>query len=339
MAIRWGIFGIGSIAQRGMGPALNKAGNTKFVAVCSRSMERAKEFAAKYKAEKTYDSYEKMLRDPELDVVYIATPNNLHTEHTILAAEAGKHVLCEKPMALTVQDGENMIQACNKNKVKLGVMFQNRYHSAHFEARRYIESGALGEIYLAKAQLCRGFARGSWKGWRKDPMMSGMGAIVANGVHPLDLLRFLLDSEIQEVRGMTDESLPDRPLEEMMYSFLKFKNGAHGIVESGILLPRYDNDVVIYGSKAKIICKATLGVPIQDRPGEITVESDSFRMHTVFPYDNLMPNKVARVVEAFNKAVEENSEFPLSGYNGLQMVKIANAILESSRQGRAIEVQ
>jgi predicted dehydrogenase len=339
MALGWGIIGIGDIAERGMGPALNRASHTKLVAVFSRCMDRAKQFAIKHKAERAYDSLNKMLEDPELDIVYIATPNSLHAHQTVIAAEAGKHVLCEKPMALTIHDCELMIQACNKNKVKLGVNFQNRYHSAHFEARRYTQSGALGEIYLAKAQLCRGFARGSWRGWRADPNMAGSGAIVGQGVHPVDLLRFLLDSEIQEVHAMTDESPPQRPVDEMVYSMLKFKNGVHGIVVAGTLMPRYDNDVILYGSKAKITCKGTLGVPIQDRPGEIIVESDSFNMKTVFPHDNPLQIKMVRVVEDFNKSVQENSEPLLSGYNGLQMVKIANAILESSRKGKAIEIK
>jgi len=97
-----------------------------------------------------------MLEDPELDVLYIATPHGLHAQQTILAAKAGKHVLCEKPMALTVPDCELMIQACDKNKVKLGIDFQNRYHPAHREAHRYIQSGMVGEINVAKAQSLTG---------------------------------------------------------------------------------------------------------------------------------------------------------------------------------------
>ena len=111
MTIRWGIVGAGEIANRGMAPALNKAADTELAAVQCRTMDKARAFAEKHKAAKAYDSLEKMLGDPDLDAVYIATPNSLHAANTIAAAKAGKHVLCEKPMANTVRDAEAMIEA------------------------------------------------------------------------------------------------------------------------------------------------------------------------------------------------------------------------------------
>ncbi len=338
MVLRWGIIGAGEIAGRSMGPALNRAANTRLAAVYSRSMDKAQAFAAKHKADKAYDSLEKMLADRELDVVYIATPNSLHASQTILAAQAGKHVLCDKPMALSVPDGERMIAACNKNNVKLGVVFQNRYHPAHFEARRHIQSGALGDIDLASAQLCRGFARGThWSGWRIDLGMTGSGAIVAQAVHPIDLLRFLLDSEVEEVQAMTDEAPPERPVDEMVYSVLKFRNGVHATVVAGTLAPRYDNDVLLYGAKAKVTCKGTLGVPLKDRTGELTVESDSVEMKMTFPL-NSAQDKMVRLVEDFNKSVMQDTELGVSGYNGLQMIRIATALQQSSRQRKAVAI-
>src|ERR1700675_2994914 len=173
MTMRWGIIGAGEIAARAMAPALNRAAATKLTAIYSRSMDKAQAFAGRFKAARAYDSLEKMLADPELDAVYIASPNSLHAAHTIQAARAGKHVLCEKPMAIAVADGERMIEECKRSNVKLAVVYQNRYHPAHFEARRHIESGALGEIHFASAQTCRGFERGGhWSGWRIDPAMT-----------------------------------------------------------------------------------------------------------------------------------------------------------------------
>ena len=202
-----------------------------------------------------------MLADPDLDAVYIATPNNLHVAQTIRAAKAGKHVLCEKPMATSVADAEQMVAACEANKVKLGVVFQHRYHPAHFRAREIIATGALGEIQFVSAQLCRGFERNHWQGWRNDPTISGSGAIVAQGVHPIDLLRFILNGDVVRVQAMTDKLPPTRPLEEMLYALLEFDTGAHASVVAGSLLPRYDNNVLVYGSKAKIALNGTLFAP------------------------------------------------------------------------------
>src|SRR5918911_2669081 len=100
--LRWAILGAGDIADRGMAPALNRAADTQLEAVYCRTMDKARAFATKHNVEKAYDSIDRMLADPAIDAVYIATPNSLHAEHTIAAAKAGKHVLVEKPMATTV---------------------------------------------------------------------------------------------------------------------------------------------------------------------------------------------------------------------------------------------
>ena len=336
MPIGWGIIGIGNHADRVMAPALSRAPNTKSVAVCSRSMERAQSFAARHGFERAYDSLEKMLEDPELDVLYIATPNSLHTQQTILGAEAGKHILCEKPMALTVSDSELMIEACNKNKVKLGVCYQNRYHPAHMEAHRYVQSGTVGDISVAKVQFCRPYF--SMKGWRSDPSMAGAGALMGQGVHCFDLLRYLLDSEITEVRTLIDEEPPHRPVDEMVYAILKFENGAHGTVISGVLARRSDNDAVLYGSKAKVTCRGTVGIPMGNNLGELIVDGDSVNVRMTFLADEPLLHRNIRVVEAFNKWIEDNTEPYISGHNGLQMVRVTNAIIESSRQGKAIKI-
>lgn len=339
MVIGYGVIGIGYHADRFMGPALSKAANTKFIAVCSRSLERAKDFASRHGVERTYDSLEKMLQDPEVDVLYVATPNSLHVQHTIAAAEAGKHVLCEKPMALTEADCERMIEACNKNKVKLAVDFQNRYHPAHVEARRLVQDGKIGEIYVAKAQYCRNFTRdfirSNLKGsWRSDLNMAGAGALMGTGLHPIDLLRFVVDSEVEEVQAMFDPKTPDT-IDEMVYVILKLQNGVHGLVVSGFIAPRSDDDLVLYGSLAKITCKGTVGMLLR---GELLAEGDSINLRMAFPTNDLLPGNYIRVIEAFNRCIEENTESDISGENGLQMVRIANAILESNRKGKAIKL-
>ena len=126
----------------------------------------------------------------------------------LMAAAAGKHILCEKPMATSVRDAEAMIDACDRAGVRLAVMYQNRYHPAHIMARQYISEGRAGAIDYASAQLCRGRAWDQRGSWRTDPSVSGSGAIVAQAVHPIDLLRFLMDSEVESVSAMTDESAP-----------------------------------------------------------------------------------------------------------------------------------
>lgn len=338
MVIRWGIIGLGDIAERNFVPSVAMAANSDLVSVLSRSMEKAKAFAAKHKVARAYDSLEKMLADSALDAVYIASPNGLHAEQTVAAAQAGKHVLCDKPMALTVADAERMIRACDDNKVKLGVAFRNRYHPAHVDTRRHVQAGALGEIQMVKAQLFVGGVRGHWKGWRRDPALGGSGSIVGQAVHPVDLLRFVLDSEVTELRCVTDEHPPERPVDEMTFTILTFRNGAHGMVASGALVPNSDNDVVVYGSKAKIFCRSTLGTPKKGKPQEAFVEGNAAGIQVRCPADDTAQSRTARLIEEFNRSIRENTDTVISGHNGLQMVRIANAMLESSRHGKAVKL-
>jgi len=338
MPIRWGIIGAGNYASNVTALALTSATNTELVAICDINMEVTKGLAVKHSVERTYDSVEKILKDPGLDVVYIATPHSLHARQTIQAAEAGKHVLCEKPMTLTVSDAEQMIEACDKNKVKLGVSFPERYQPAHIEARNYAQSGTAGKIDVAHAQFCRGFSRGAWRGWRNDPNITGAGALYSIAIHPIDLLRFLLDSEVEEVRALTDEEPPRYPVDDMVYVIIKFDNGTHGMVLAGILAPRLDTNVVLYGNKAKITCRDTIWGPLLNNLGELLVDGDSVNLRMVFPTDNPLPFRMIREIEAFNKWIEDDTEPHISGSNGLQMVKIANAILESSHHGKAVKI-
>ena len=337
MTIGWGLIGIGTHANRFLGPAIVQSFDTSFVAVCGRSPERARDFAARHGVKRWYDSYEKMLEDPEVDVVLVATPNNLHAQNTVQAAKARKHVLCEKPMALTEEDCMQMIKACKENGVKLGVDYQNRYHPAHIEARRLIQDGTVGEIKVVCARYCSGFMRGRWKGgWRDDPEITGAGALMATAVHPVDLLRFVMDTEIDEVQAACVTQTPFHSVDEMVYSILKFKNGAYGTVVSGILAPRSDNDMIIYGSQAKITCKGTIAMPLQ---GELFVEGDSINIRMNFPVPDPVPASYIRLIEGFNRYIRDKAAFESSATNGLQMTRITSAILESSRLQKVVKVE
>ncbi len=337
--IRWGIIGLGDIAERNFTPALAKAADCELVSVYSRSAAKGKEFIAKYQVPRAYDSLDKMLADPELDAVYIASPNSIHAEQSVAASRAGKHVLCDKPMALTVADGERMIRAAEDNKVRLDVAFRLRYHPAHAEAHRHVLSGVLGEIQLIKAQNFVGGARPYWAnaGWRNDPAVAGSGSIVAQAVHPVDLLRYLTGSEIVEVRCITDEDPPARPSSECTISLFKFANGALAQVASGAVVPRSDNDAVFYGSKGKITCLGTLGRNEAGRVQEVVVDSGAPQLRVPFPDDTPI-TRTTRLIEAFNQSIIDGTPTVMSAQNGLQMIRIASAMHESSLHGKAVKL-
>ncbi len=340
MTIRWGIIGLGDIAENNFLPALAKARDAQLISVYSRSAEKGRAFIAKHGVPRAYDRLDGMLADRELDAVYIASPNNVHAAQSVAASRAGKHVLCDKPMALTVADGERMIRAAEDNKVRLDVAYRQRYHPAHEQARRHVAAGVLGEIQLVKAQNFRGGARPYWQnipGWRNDAALAGSGSIVAQAVHSVDLLRYLTDCEIIEVRCITDEDPPSRPFEEATVSIFKFANGALGHVASGAVVPRSDNDALLYGSKGKIACLGTLGGGPASVVPELMVASGAQVQRTPFAHDTSISN-TTRLIEAFNRSITQGEPTHMSAQNGLQMIRVASAMLESSRHGRAVKL-
>jgi 1,5-anhydro-D-fructose reductase (1,5-anhydro-D-mannitol-forming) len=159
--------------------------------------------------------------------------------------------------------------------------------------------------------------------------------LVGTGVHPIDLLRFVLGAEISEVRALTDEKPPLRPTDDMSYIILSFDNQVTGMVISGVLVPRSDDDMVVYGSKMKITCKGTVGMPLR---GELLVDGESLNLRESYPAEDPIPGLYIRAVEAFNKCILENTDPPASGYDGLEMVRVVDAILESSRKGKAVRI-
>ncbi|MDA8124701.1 MAG: Gfo/Idh/MocA family oxidoreductase [Deltaproteobacteria bacterium] len=336
MSLGWGIVGIGRHADRFVAQAISHAPDTQLVAVCSRDIGRAQDFAARHQANRAYSSFDQMLQDPAIDVLYIATPNKLHLEQTVAAAQAGKHVFCEKPMALSVAECEKMIRVCADSGVKLGIDLQNRYHPAHIETHRLISSGEAGEINFIRAQYAHGRSRNAARtaGWRSDPNAAGAGAIAGTGIHPIDLLRYLTGSEIVEVRALLDEK-PPQLLDTMAYVILSFANGITGIVVSGLLVPRSDDDAVVYGSRLRITCKGTVGMPLR---GELIVEGEEMNRRETYPTDNPGIGLYVKAVGAFNQCIRNNTAPLSSGYDGLEMVRIVAAIQESSRTGKAVKI-
>jgi predicted dehydrogenase len=144
----WGLIGSGRVSEQ-MAAAINKSSNANLVAIFSPTQVNREKFAAKFEVPKTFESIEDLLADPEIEIVYIASPNNMHEEHVRLAAAAGKQILCEKPLANDLSAAERMIAYAESARIKFGVGFQYRQHPAHQKIKSLVSNGELGEIVFA----------------------------------------------------------------------------------------------------------------------------------------------------------------------------------------------
>ena len=340
MAIGWAFIGTGRYPDSRLAPAMALAEDAELIAAYSRNQQRAEGFASKHGAREAYNSVEALLGDSRVEAVYIASPNHLHAPYTKLAAQAGKHVLVEKPMATTVSEGLDMIKSCNGHGVKLGVGFQLRFHPGHLEARRLVQEGALGEISLAQALIGSGVRgevrrepRTGLSGWWEDPDMVGHSmAMIGSGVHAVDALEFILDQTVVEVAALTDGQAVDAPLEKLAAMSLRFSGGAIGMVCCGSRMPDAKNDVTIYGSDGRVLLADSSRPSLE---GTLEVASE-----TVNSTVNYTPDPLALVkwqIEGFNKAITLDEEPRAPGPVGLQSVQVTVAMIESARSRRTVK--
>src|SRR4026209_1372329 len=192
MAFGWGIVSTGKHPDIKIAPAIAAGDGGELVGVCSRDQQRAEAFARKHHARAAYSRLGELLKDSRVDGVFVCSPNALHAEHVVQAADAGKHVLCEKPMATTIADAARMLEACRRAAVTLGVAFNLRQHPAYRSARELVAAGALGRIVLAQAQWAFG-VRGrdgspaatplsQW--WDTPELNGGASTMMGPRVHP-----------------------------------------------------------------------------------------------------------------------------------------------------------
>jgi 1,5-anhydro-D-fructose reductase (1,5-anhydro-D-mannitol-forming) len=326
------------------------AEDTQLVAVCSRDQARADAFANKHGALIAYTSLEALVEDSRVDVAFIASPNFLHAPYTMIAAQAGKHVLVEKPMAVRVDEAVEMVRTCRAHGVKLGVGFHLRHHPGHQEARRLIGEGVLGTITLVQAQAGGAWPRGRpeisfevfqearsgqrsvW--WVQPEGVGGAWAMMAMGVHCVDLLRFLLGQDVVEVAALTDGQTQESPLERLATMCLRFDGGTIGTVCCGFKMPDSKNDATLYGSHGRIVLGDSVRTTLQ---GSLEVVSDTVTTTVAYQQDQLA--LYTRQVEAFNHAIQHDEEPIASGRDGLHVVQVTIAMIESASTGRTVKIE
>ena len=350
----WGIVGPGGVADRCVAPAVRQAPGSRLVAVCSRSLDRAQLFASSNGAEAGYDDLGRFLQHPGLDVVYVATPDGLHEEPVVAAARAGKHVLCELVLSISVESCLRMIRACRTAGVVLGTHIQHRHSPANKEMRRLVQEGAVGEVLRVRAQYClpsfaafggtMGYLAQHWEvnatpvfdhprpAWKADPALRGGGVSVNTGPSAVDLLRSLLDREVEEVFAYSDGATAPRGLETVATVLLRFEGGIVATMEISQRNPYADNDVVVYGTQGRL---ASLGGLRLYSDGDLELVNAAGRQRTEFRQGNVYVD----TVEIFNQAVHGNGEFRPSGVDGLREREINLAWVESTRTGRPVRVQ
>jgi|WetSurMetagenome_2_1015567.scaffolds.fasta_scaffold46795_2 1,5-anhydro-D-fructose reductase (1,5-anhydro-D-mannitol-forming) len=195
--IRWGIIGAGNVAEFKSGPALMQAPGSTVVAVMRRDTEKARDFALRCGVPRWYGDVDALLADPEVDAIYVASPHHLHLAHVTRAAQAGKAILCEKPVGVSTAEAQTVVDVCRAASVSLSVAYYRRYWPVVQEMRRRLADGAIGEVVQARVQLADQYVPDPQRSWLTEPEQAGGGALANAGSHWIDLIRYLLGDVVE----------------------------------------------------------------------------------------------------------------------------------------------
>ncbi|AGB40137.1 putative dehydrogenase [Halobacteroides halobius DSM 5150] len=332
--LKVGLIGTGRISDTHLKP-ITALENIELVAVADIDEKLVQEAANNYDCE-AYLDYKKMLDDKDLDVVHICTPHNLHAEMTIAAAKRGIHVLTEKPMALSLEDADNMIQTAESNGVKLGVIFQNRFNKASQEIKKLIDKEELGELKGARV-FVNWYRPDSyyeniyWKGtWEQE----GGGVVIDQAIHTLDLLQWFVGEVDFLEANIANRAHETLEVEDMAEGYIKFKNGLNASFHTTNFYT-YDADVFLelHGTKGVVTMeKDKVTVKLDEKEEYIVDESDA-QEEIGKSYWGISHK---RQINQFYDAIINNKPLAVDGQEGKKVLKTVLAIYEAGKNNKRI---
>jgi predicted dehydrogenase len=255
--LKMGVIGAGGIAFRRTIPGMLKAKNCQLVAVMDPvGVERV---AAAFNVPKSYTREEDLLADPDVEAVYIASPVNCHLKQIEMAAKAGKHILCEKPLAMNTKQTQRAVDACGKYGVFLQEGYMMKFHGAHVAIKQAIDEGRLGKIVYLRAQLSCWYPQMAGA-WRQDPKQGGGGALIDMATHLYDLLSWFA-GPVRRVTAMVNTLVQTYKSDDASTTLLEFKSGAQATVDCFYCIPDEASRtrLEIYGSQGAILTEGTIG--------------------------------------------------------------------------------
>ncbi len=322
LPIRMAILGTGGIAEQFLAPALSQTPNVSLWSVLSRDVRKASEFASRHGARSptpAYDSLDKLLQDPALDAVLIATPDKLHASQAIAAARAGKHVFCEKPMATSVLEAYAMVEACAQAQVSLGVAYHLRHHAGHKLLVERVRSGSIGRVRHVRAQWTYPAADAS--NWRASNDVGRWWALGGVGTHCLDMVRWILTptaGDVVTLKALTSSPRFHSKHEEIACISMGFNDGSTAEIFASVLF-KSTRRVEIFGDSGYATAEHTLG---PRGTGTITLNDEVLSYEPTDPY--------VGELEDFARAVRTKTLAAVDGREGFRNVELLCAAVPAT---------
>lgn len=328
--VRWGMIGAGTIGREWMADAIAAQPDGELRGIASSDPERARAFAREKGIAVAYDSVDALLADPEIDAVYISTTNEWHKPQAVAAAAAGKHVLCEKPLALTLAGAQEMEAACAASGVVMGTNHHLRNSATHRAVRDLVASGAVGEVQAARVFHAVHLPP-HLQGWRINRPESGGGVVFDITVHDADTVRFILSDEITEVTAMTAAQGMGEGVEDAVMGVMRTQQGRLVQFHDSFTSRHSYTGLEVHGAAGSIYGR---NVMTQQPVGTVVLRRDGQEEEIVVEHENLYERSVRR----FNAAINGEGDPAATAHDGLCSLAVALAVLESARTGCVTEV-
>lgn len=338
--LRVGVVGCGSIAKYRHLPEYHANQDVELVALCDIVQERAEHASEQYGG-KVYTDYKEMIDREELDIVSVCTPNYLHAPVSIYASKAGVNVLCEKPMATSKEEADEMIAAAKESGKKLMIAHNQRFVPSHQKARQLIESGEVGKIYSFRTAFGHPGPEGwsvdgkdSWFFRKEEAFIGAMGDL---GVHKSDLMRYLLGEEIVEVGAFIETSAKQNTdVDDTAVCVLKTENGIVGTLAASWSYKREDNSTIIYAEKAVLRLEddPTHSLVVQYATGE-TVRYELGRIQS----NESGGQTGSQVIDHFVASIIEDTEVLVDGNEGKNSLMVILGALESNETKKIVNIK
>jgi 1,5-anhydro-D-fructose reductase (1,5-anhydro-D-mannitol-forming) len=313
--LRWGLIGASTIGREWMVPAIGAQPDSMVAAVASSSPERARRYADELGIPNAFTSVADLLAEPTIDAIYISTTNEWHEPQALAAIAAGKHVLCEKPLALSLDSARRMVAAAASAGVALGTNHHLRNAATHRKMRELIQTGAIGR-----------------QSWRVDRPEAGGGVILDITVHDADTLRFALGDEVAEVTAMTaNQGMGRAGLEDAVMGVMRFRNGVIAQFHDAFTAPHAPTGFEVHGTEGSLFGR---DVMTQRPMGTVSMRRQGSEEEVPLDHENLYE----RSVRCFNAAIRGEGEPAATGEDGVQSLAVALAVREAAETGQTVRI-
>ncbi|NOT60386.1 MAG: Gfo/Idh/MocA family oxidoreductase [Acidobacteria bacterium] len=317
--LNWGLIGCGDIARKRVTPALRELANSELIAVSRAQANLAAAFAQEFGARRWYADWRELLADDEIHAVYLATPVHLHAEQTIAAAEAGKHVLCEKPMALSVAECDRMLAACQTHGVQLGIAYYRHSYQVLHRIKTLLADGVIGRPVVAQINAFERFnpAPDHPRHWFVKKELAGGGPMMDFGCHRIEVLLNLL-GPIASVQSSVGQILFQREVEDTAVALFEFANGARGTLTVTHAALESQDTLSLFGSEG------SLHLPSLNQGSLVVRTAAGEHTEEIPPHANLHQP----FIDEFTEAILRGSTPAVTGATGREVQRLIELIYQ-----------